>query len=181
MVSRLPIRTQALIYRAIHQRFLPYMQLLYPKLSAALERQPLPRADNLFIVRYNAAGQRGLKLHMDETVLTFNCCLSARGDFTGGGTYFPAALADTESSATWLSPRRVDGLVIRPAPGVALLHNGNIRHAGCDIQSGERLILVGFYTHADFVRREEEPEQDGAGAEAEGVGEPQHAGVLGLC
>ena len=56
-------------------------------------------------MRYSCAAQRaggrGLKLHKDETALTFNLCLSAEDDFTGGGTYFPAASSD------------VDGLLLR--------------------------------------------------------------------
>jgi hypothetical protein len=39
---------------------------------------------------------------------------------------------------------------MRPAAGVALIHDGNITHAGCNIDSGERLILVGFYTDSDL-------------------------------
>lgn len=40
--------------------------------------------------------------------------------------------------------------MVRPAPGIALVHDGNITHAGCDIESGDRLILVGFYTESDL-------------------------------
>ncbi len=88
-------------------------------------------------MRYSAASQRtggrGLKLHKDETALTFNLCLSPVDGFTGGGTYFPASSSE------------VDGLLVRPGPGHALVHDGNIRHAGNEVTSGNRFILVGFY------------------------------------
>ena len=53
--------------------------------------------------------------------------------FEGGGTYFPAASGD------------VDGILLRPTPGYCLVHDGNIKHAGNEVTSGDRYILVGFY------------------------------------
>merc|ERR1719198_194748 len=69
----------------------------------------------------------------DETALTFNLCLSPTDGFAGGGTYFPASASD------------VDGILLRPNPGQCLVHDGNIKHAGNEVLSGERFILVGFY------------------------------------
>jgi len=34
---------------------------------------------------------------------------------------------------------------MRPLPGYCLVHDGNIKHAGNEVLSGERFILVGFY------------------------------------
>ena len=59
-------------------------------------------------------------------------CLSPQDGFEGGGTYFPAASGD------------VDGILLRPTPGFCLVHDGNIKHAGNEVTSGTRLILVGF-------------------------------------
>jgi len=72
-------------------------------------------------------------MHKDETALTFNLCLSPTDGFAGGGTYFPASATD------------VDGILLRPNPGQCLIHDGNIKHAGNEVLSGERYILVGFY------------------------------------
>uniref|UniRef100_A0A6T9KPL1 Fe2OG dioxygenase domain-containing protein n=1 Tax=Haptolina ericina TaxID=156174 RepID=A0A6T9KPL1_9EUKA len=72
-------------------------------------------------------------MHKDETALTFNLCLSPNDGFSGGGTYFPASAND------------VDGILLRPNPGHCLVHDGNIKHAGNEVLSGERFILVGFY------------------------------------
>ena len=60
-------------------------------------------------------------------------CLSPQDGFEGGGTYFPAASGD------------VDGILLRPTPGYCLIHDGNIKHAGNEVISGDRYILVGFY------------------------------------
>jgi hypothetical protein len=84
VVCSLPMDLQMLILRCLRDRLVPHIQALYPQHSAVLEQRPMPRPSNLFIVRYSASGQRGLKLHEDETALTFNVCLSTRMDFTGG-------------------------------------------------------------------------------------------------
>ena len=119
------------------EQILPFARRHYAHLNAAFDKQPYPRPGNLFIVRYCASSQRpggrGLKLHKDETALTFNLCLSPEEGFTGGGTYFPANSAD------------VDGLLVRPKPGCCLIHDGNLKHAGNEVVSGQRFILVGFY------------------------------------
>jgi len=137
LVQNLSKESQDLVHKAIREQLLPFARRQYPHLNTAFDKQPYPRPGNLFIVRYSAAsgrpGGRGLKLHKDETALTFNMCLSPQDGFEGGGTYFPAASAD------------VDGILLRPTPGYCLVHDGNIRHAGNDVISGDRFILVGFY------------------------------------
>lgn len=137
LVQNLSRESQDSVHKAIREHLLPFARRHYPHLNAAFDKQPYPRPGNLFIVRYSCASQRpggrGLKLHKDETALTFNLCLSPEEDFTGGGTYFPAANSD------------VDGLLMRPLPGHCLIHDGNIKHAGNEVRTGERFILVGFY------------------------------------
>ena len=137
LVSKLSKESQDLVHRAIRETILPFARQHYPHLNASFDKQPYPRPGNLFIVRYCASskrpGGRGLKLHKDETKLTFNLCLSPEEGFTGGGTYFPANSAD------------VDGLLVRPKPGCCLVHDGNLKHAGMEVVSGQRFILVGFY------------------------------------
>ena len=199
LVQNLSKESQELVHRAIRQQLLPFARRQYPHLNAAFDKQPYPRPGNLFIVRYSAASQRpggrGLKMHKDETALTFNLCLSpqvcergrartracntlsrthartrthathplhlasfsstrlshpshthtillyppflasalSQDGFEGGGTYFPAASGD------------VDGILLRPTPGYCLVHDGYIKHAGNEVTSGDRYILVGFY------------------------------------
>eukprot|EP00908_Phaeocystis_cordata_P019132 Transcript_30634.p1 GENE.Transcript_30634~~Transcript_30634.p1 ORF type:complete len:469 (-),score=106.64 Transcript_30634:227-1633(-) len=173
LVQNLSKESQELVHRAIREQLLPFARRHYPHLNAAFDKQPYPRPGNLFVVRYCASSQRpggfaacslrcgpgslravprapaapgdrpspsfrrcdrrGLKLHKDETALTFNLCLSPEDGFTGGGTYFPANSAD------------VDGILLRPKPGCCLIHDGNIKHAGNEVVSGQRFILVGFY------------------------------------
>ena len=105
-----------MVHKAIREQLLPFARRHYPHLNGAFDKQPYPRPGNLFIVRYSAAsgrpGGRGLKLHKDETALTFNMCLSPQDGFEGGGTYFPASSGD------------VDGILLRPTPGYCLVHDG---------------------------------------------------------
>ena len=104
LVSKLSKESQDLVHRAIRETILPFARQHYPHLNASFDKQPYPRPGNLFIVRYCASskrpGGRGLKLHKDETKLTFNLCLSPEEGFTGGGTYFPANSADELNKRT---------------------------------------------------------------------------------
>lgn len=78
----------------------------------------------------------------------------AQDEFSGGGTYFPAVSSD------------VDGLLIRPKGGYCLMHDGNIKHAGNEVRTGDRFILVGFY-NADGRDRAGEEEFFGPTAREE--------------
>jgi len=137
LVQNLSKESRDLVHRAIRKKILPFARRHYPHLNDAFDKQPYPCHGNLFIVRYCASSQRpggrGLELHKDGTALTFNVCLSPEEGFTGGGTYFPANSAD------------VDGLLVKPKPGCCLIHDGNLKHAGNEVVSGQRFILVGFY------------------------------------
>jgi len=160
-VSQLSSASQALIYDAIKRRLVPFAKAHYPHLAGKLEKNPYPKPGNLFIVRYRVTEQRGLRLHSDDTALTFNCCLSAPSTFAGGGTFFTTGTSNRESL-------QLDGLVVRPASGVALVHDGHLIHAGSDILLGERLILVGFYTEDGprDVRRPVKPKPPAEGRAA---------------
>ena len=56
-------------------------------------------------------------------------------DFTGGGTFFPTPCGNSKSK----------GLILKPMAGHAIIHNGNRRHAGDRIDTGERMVLVAFF------------------------------------
>ena len=85
---------------------------------------------DLFVVRYSTAegGQRALELHRDGSSMSFSLLLSEAADFIGGGTFF-AHLKNT----------------VRPQErGTAVLHDSKALHAGAEITSGTRVVLVGF-------------------------------------
>lgn len=81
------------------------------------------------LVRYNGK-VRGTELHTDNSefvYITVNVLLSADDDYLGGGTYIPAI-----------------GRTIRLKQGEMLIHLGDLEHAGADLISGVRSILIGF-------------------------------------
>eukprot|EP00658_Telonema_sp_P-2_P039179 TRINITY_DN2801_c0_g1_i4.p1 TRINITY_DN2801_c0_g1~~TRINITY_DN2801_c0_g1_i4.p1 ORF type:complete len:365 (+),score=81.10 TRINITY_DN2801_c0_g1_i4:67-1161(+) len=82
---------------------------------------------DLFVVRYDAEGQRGLELHADGSHISYNIALSAADDYTGGGTWFNGP-----------------GKAVSLTQGEVLMHESHLLHAGIDISQGERFILVGF-------------------------------------
>ena len=81
------------------------------------------------VVRYDAAaGQVELGMHRDFLTLTVNIALNEPTEFEGGGTIVEA-----------LSEKP-----IRLHRGHALIHPGDVRHAGSTITSGSRYVLVLF-------------------------------------
>lgn len=81
------------------------------------------------VVRYDAAaGQVELGMHRDFLALTANIALNDPSEFEGGGTVVEA-----------LSKKP-----IRLQKGHALIHPGDVRHAGSSITSGSRYVLVLF-------------------------------------
>ncbi|MCP5149164.1 MAG: hypothetical protein H6983_11755 [Ectothiorhodospiraceae bacterium] len=85
---------------------------------------------DLFVVSYEVGGQRGLEAHEDSSLLTFSCLLNAASEFRGGGLYLSA----------------IDQRIALP-PGEAVVHAGKWLHQGLPIESGRRVILVGFLGH----------------------------------
>ena len=83
---------------------------------------------DLFLVKYDASGQRSLPEHRDSSVISFNVALSQTGDdFQGGGTRF--VISD-----------RIENI----NQGSMLGHESGVYHAGHPITVGTRYILVGF-------------------------------------
>jgi hypothetical protein len=81
------------------------------------------------LVKYNGKS-KGTQLHKDNaeyTYLTINVVLSADEDFSGGGTYIKAL-----------------DRTIHLQQGEMLIHLGNLEHAGADITSGVRRLLIAF-------------------------------------
>ena len=81
------------------------------------------------VVRYDAAaGQVELGMHRDFLALTANIALNDPAEFEGGGTIVEA----------------FSKTPIRLQKGHALIHPGDVRHAGSTITSGSRYVLVLF-------------------------------------
>jgi hypothetical protein len=81
------------------------------------------------LVKYNGES-KGTEMHIDNSefvYLTINAVLSAEDEFTGGGTYIKA-LDET----------------IHLGQGEMLIHLGDLEHAGADITSGVRRLLIAF-------------------------------------
>jgi len=132
LVSSLSRESRDHIHKALHDVVLPYAMAAFPELG--LRCATTPSDKNLFIVRYTGSGGRpSLGVHKDQVPLTVNIALSPHCDYEGGGTYFPARASEC------------NGLILRPHAGTALMHDGNVEHAGNKVTGGTRLILVCFF------------------------------------
>ena len=81
------------------------------------------------VVRYDAAaGQVELGMHRDFLALTVNIALNDPTEFEGGGTVVEALSNEP----------------IRLQKGHALIHPGDVRHAGSPVTSGTRYVIVLF-------------------------------------
>jgi GR25 family glycosyltransferase involved in LPS biosynthesis len=88
---------------------------------------------DVFVVKYDVNGQRELKVHRDNSELSFVLLLSSTSEFEGGGTYYEHA-----------------NMTVCPEQGGLLLHCGKVRHAGKAITKGTRYVLIGFLKVASF-------------------------------
>jgi hypothetical protein len=81
---------------------------------------------DLFIVKYEKDCQNKLKIHTNESFITFNIMLSSSKDYQGGGTEF------------------IDGIQMFLEQGDVLIHSGYVKHEGLEVTKGDQYILVGF-------------------------------------
>eukprot|EP00041_Stephanoeca_diplocostata_P025730 m.680396 g.680396 ORF g.680396 m.680396 type:complete len:386 (+) comp22810_c0_seq90:206-1363(+) len=109
---------------SLKQRILPMMNRLF-----GLDDEVELHVEDIFIVKYDAHAQSGLRSHRDGSHMSFNVALNPSTDYSGGGTRF--ATLDT---------------VVRIDRGDILMHSSGIVHAGVNVTSGTRYILVGFIT-----------------------------------
>ena len=79
-------------------------------------------------------GHSGVTLHYDKCDVTACLMLSESSHYRGGGTYFPSLEGAGNSGGTTVFLDRGD----------LLLHPGKLVHAGRDITSGSRYLLVWF-------------------------------------
>ena len=83
----------------------------------------------LFVVKYETAGQSELRMHRDSSFFSFVVQLNDPSQFAGGGTTF--------AHAPHCAP-----LTVRQ--GEAILFVGQWRHGAAAVTRGRRLILAGF-------------------------------------
>jgi hypothetical protein len=111
------------VVEPISQIICEQIRRLYGKSVCMHENQP-------HVLKYSCADQHtGVQLHHDRCDVTANLTLSRNGDYQGGGTFYPAI-----------------GSTLRCAQGEFVLHPGSLIHAGTDITSGTRHLLV-FFCH----------------------------------
>ncbi|KAI9323365.1 hypothetical protein BX666DRAFT_1886116 [Dichotomocladium elegans] len=92
---------------------------------------------DIFIVKYRADAQSGLRSHTDGCLISFNVLLNSPAEFEGGGTWF----ASTNT-------------VVTIGQGDCVFHDARIMHKGVDIVRGERFILVGFIDTVDTIAKD---------------------------
>ena len=86
------------------------------------------------MIRYEAdGGTSGLLTHKDNADVSFILLLSEPADFDGGGTFMRAS---SKAAPTEVG-RSSQGFCLRPRPGIALVHNGEVAHAGNDGIAGK--------------------------------------------
>lgn len=97
---------------------------------AAAHGAQLHALDDLFVIKYDArkgGEQRELRPHRDAGDLSFMVALSARSEYTGGGTHYPELQK-----------------VVHLEQGELLSFDADLVHSGVPISSGVRYLLVGF-------------------------------------
>ena len=106
---------------------------LFPRVirtdSIALESDGEPH-----LVKYHGRKSKGTVMHTDNSnpefvYITLNVLLSEEEDFTGGGTYI-----------------KVIDKTIHLKQGEMLIHLGDLEHAGMEIHSGVRRLLISFFS-----------------------------------
>jgi hypothetical protein len=107
----------------LHFSIAPMLAMAFPEISSPGRL----RVHDAFIVRYAATSQRHLPVHRDQSQYSCTIALNARGEFTGGGTFF----ADSR-------------LVICPDVGHVVAFPGETRHGGEPITAGVRYIIAAF-------------------------------------
>lgn len=88
------------------------------------------RANDMFVVRYDAEERTFLEKHTDDADISFNILLS--DDFEGGGTQFWNRLEERPFAH------------VQPQKGQVITHSALIHHEGMPVTRGVRHILVGF-------------------------------------
>jgi hypothetical protein len=115
------------ISNLLHSRLAPTLARIYGVPPSSI------RANDMFVVRYDDGNGMRTRLsnHTDDGDISFNVLLN--DNFTGGGTQF----WDRSQQAPF-------GHAQPTRPGQLLAHNALVNHEGYPIESGTRIIFVGF-------------------------------------
>lgn len=98
--------------------------------------KPSPAEEEGTNIRYPIPSkQASLAIHTDGCLMSFSLLLNHRGSFHGGGTFFKAT-----------------GETFRLDQGGLLMHDAGLEHAGAEVVSGQRIMLVGFVETLDVLR-----------------------------
>ncbi len=90
-----------------------------------------------YVVAYGKEGDLDLAMHVDDSDVTLNLCLS--GPFAGSELRFLGLRCPRHRQAPWNADEEV---ALAQEPGVAILHLGAHRHAVDPIVSGSRRSLI---------------------------------------
>ena len=112
------------ISQKLDRRLAPLLERIYGVTPRAI------RANDMFVVRYDAKERPFLEKHTDDSDISFNILLS--DDFEGGGTRF------------WNRQTNQPFAHVKPRRGHVVTHSALIQHEGMPITNGTRHILVGF-------------------------------------
>ncbi|KAI8098385.1 uncharacterized protein B0P05DRAFT_9468 [Gilbertella persicaria] len=92
---------------------------------------------DVFLVKYDAQKQKGLRLHTDGCLFSLTLLISHPNDFEGGGTYYQS----------------IDRILYLEQ-GDCAYHDAHVMHSGVDITKGTRYILVGFIDTLDTIQKD---------------------------
>ena len=87
------------------------------------------RVWDAFVVRYDAAAQRSLPTHQDDSHLSLTIALNETGEYDGGGTSFEDLGGEG---------------FVRPEKGCVVAFPGELRHGGRAVTRGVRYIIAVF-------------------------------------
>ena len=155
MVSELCGQTQSIFNDIFRERLLPFIHTRLPShiedniwaLSMIFDREDrAPLCEQRFkfssqepaINRYSKFG--AFEPHRDALAVTLNVLLS--DGFEGGGTQFWQEGIDD------LDCGRGPALCLLPSAGVGVVFNGTVKHAGREVVSGTRHLLVASFSVA---------------------------------
>lgn len=125
---------RAWLAQRLDARLAPLIERIHGVVPGAL------RANDVFVVRYDASRQNRLREHTDSSDVSFNVLLGggpSGDDFEGGGTRFYRVNLDDEYGER-------NSYLVRPEKGRVLVHDANVMHEGVATTKGTRYVLVGF-------------------------------------
>ncbi|KAI9361299.1 hypothetical protein BD770DRAFT_441323 [Pilaira anomala] len=130
----IPIRNDpqlAHLEQVVKDRLFPELAVHYRFKESDLEFR------DIFLVKYNANAQKGLKIHTDGCLFSLTLLVSNPNDFEGGGTYYQS----------------IDKVLYLDQGDVAY-HDARVMHSGIDITKGSRYILVAFIDTVDTIEKD---------------------------